>query len=60
MSPRTGRPKKETTMDSRFQFRVDAEFMKKLDFCVEKTGKSRSEIVREGVDTVFLRLKEKG
>lgn len=47
-------------MDSRFQFRADAEFMKKLDFCVEKTGKSRSEIVREGVDAVFLRLKEKG
>ena len=60
MTPRTGRPKKENTMDSRLQIRADADLIEKLDFCVEKTGKNRSEIVRDGVDLVFHRVKEKG
>lgn len=47
-------------MDSRLQIRVDSELQEKLDFCVNKTGKNRSEIVREGVELVFEREKKKG
>nr|DAG30044.1 MAG TPA: hypothetical protein [Caudoviricetes sp.] len=32
--------------------------MKKLEFCVEKTGKTKTDILREGIDLVYRRLTE--
>lgn len=55
MSPRTGRPPKDEKKDTRLQIRVDQSLLEKLDYCTEKTGKTRSEIVREGVEIVFRR-----
>lgn len=32
--------------------------IKKLDYCCEKTGKRKSEIIREGIDKVYNELKK--
>lgn len=57
--PSTGRQPKNTKMDSRLQVRADSDLMEKLDFCTERTGKNRSEIVREGVEIIYRREKWK-
>lgn len=57
--PRTGRPPKNTKMDSRLQIRADSDLMEKIEFCTEKTGKNMSEIVREGVEIIYRREKWK-
>lgn len=32
--------------------------IEKLDYCCEKTGKRKSEIIREGIDKVYNELKK--
>lgn len=52
MSPRTGRPTKEPKSNKK-TYRLSDEDMKKLEFCVEKTGLSATDIVRRGIDLVY-------
>jgi hypothetical protein len=52
-----GRPRLENKREHRFEFRVNDEEISKLDYCVEATGKSRTEIIRTGVDIVYNRLR---
>ena len=59
MSPRTGRPLKENKMERRLQIRVADETVEKLDFCAKRLNGSRSEIIREGIDLIFEREKNK-
>lgn len=57
MSPRTGRPTddpKQTTI----KFRISDEDVKRLEYCVEKTGLSKSEILRQGIKEVYAKIKE--
>lgn len=58
MSPRTGRPtdnpKKNWT-----GFRLSDDDIEKLDYCAEKTGMSRAEIVRKGIDMVYQEICKK-
>jgi len=35
---------------------MSEEELKKLDHCCEVTGKSRSEIVREGIEIIYAKL----
>lgn len=35
---------------------MSKEELEKLDYCCKLTGKTRSEIIREGVDIVYARL----
>ena len=35
---------------------MNVEELEKLDFCCEKTGKTRSEIIRDGVDRIYAEL----
>lgn len=37
--------------------RLSGKDMEKLDFCSEKTGKSKAEIMRIGIDRVYNELK---
>ena len=39
-------------------FRMSDEDLKKLEFCSEQTGLSKSEIVRKGIDKVYQELKK--
>ena len=53
MSPRTGRPKSENPKDIAVRARVDAETFKRLQEYCEKHGKTRTEVIREGIELVL-------
>lgn len=53
-----GRPKSENPKDVKFQIRADKETMKKLDYCAEETHSSRSEVIRQGIDLVYAKIKK--
>jgi len=40
----------------RVETKMTVEELEKLDYCCKVTGKSRSEIVREGIDVVYSKL----
>ncbi len=57
MSPRTGRPTDNPkTLNTRV--RMSKEDIDKLEYCCKKTGKHKSEIIREGIDKVYKELKK--
>lgn len=56
MSPKTGRPTSEPK-NNRESFRLSDEDIVKLKFCTEKTGLSKTDIIREGIDLVYAKLK---
>lgn len=49
MVAKKGRPISDTPKDFMLRVRLDKNTLKKLDFCCEKMGLSRSEVVREGI-----------
>ena len=57
MSPRTGRPTDAPkTHDTRI--RMSDEDVKLLEYCCKATGKSKSDIIREGIREVYAKLKK--
>ena len=52
MSPRTGRPKAENPKDIQLKIRADKQTIEDLDFCCEKLDKTRSDIIRLGIQNV--------
>ena len=56
MSPRTGRPISDNPRQMRVETKMTVEELEKLDFCCKTTGKTRSEVVRKGVDMIYARL----
>lgn len=59
MPPRTGRPKVENPKDIQLKIRADQQTMKDLDFCCEKLDKTRSDIIRLGIQRVKAELENK-
>lgn len=58
MSPRTGRPTDDPkTLSTRV--RLSEDDASKLEYCCEKTGLKKSEIIRKGIEEVYNKLKEK-
>lgn len=59
MSPRTGRPtddpKKLNT-----RIRLSEEDVKLLNYCAEKTGLTKAEIIRQGIREVYAKIKNSG
>lgn len=58
MSPRTGRP----TSDPKSNwtgFRLSDNDIEKLNYCAKKTGMSKAEIVRKGIDLVYQQITKK-
>ena len=57
MSPRTGRPtdspKKHDT-----RIRMSDEDVKILEYCCKATGKSKADVIREGIRKVYAELKK--
>ena len=52
MSPRTGRPTDEPkTLSTRI--RLSQEDADRLNYCAEKTGKPKAEIIREGIKAIY-------
>lgn len=58
MSPRTGRPT-NNPKNNWTGFRMSDDDIKKLNYCVEKTGMSKAEIVRRGIDMVYQEILKK-
>lgn len=52
MSSRTGRPKAENPKDIQLKIRADKQTIEDLDFCCEKLDKTRSDIIRLGIQKV--------
>ena len=62
MSPRTGRPLSDNPRHERVETKMTKEELKKLDTCCQVTGKSRSEVIRAGIEAIYAsldKLKEK-
>lgn len=57
MSPRTGRPT-DDPKHSTVKIRISDEDIKRLDFISEKTGLSKSDILRQGIREIYERLKK--
>lgn len=57
MSPRTGRPTNEPKNLST-RIRLSDDDIKRLEFCCEKTGLKKSEIIRQGIKEVYKKLKQ--
>ncbi|MCK9251818.1 MAG: hypothetical protein M0P55_03595 [Clostridiales bacterium] len=59
MTPRTGRPPKESTRDHQYRIRLSDDELKKLDECARITGRAKADIIREGIDKVYQELMAK-
>lgn len=59
MSPRTGRPKVDNPKDIQLKIRADKQTMSDLDFCCRMLDKSRSDIIRLGIQRVKSDLEKK-
>ena len=56
MSPRTGRPTDNPKLN-RESFRLSDNDIEKLEFCVNKTGMTKTDIVRKGIDAVYNEIR---
>ena len=57
MSPKTGRPTDDPkTLSTRI--RLSEEDIKRLEYCSEKTGLTKAEIIRQGIKEVYEKLKK--
>ena len=56
MSPRTGRPPSNDPTNNQHRLRLSDKELEMLDFCCEKTGLSKSDIVRLGIKKVYEEL----
>lgn len=57
MSPRTGRPKSENPKSQEIKIRATKEDREKLLYCCQKTGKTQYQVVMEGIDEVYKKIK---
>jgi len=59
MTPRTGRPPSNDPRKLSTRIRMTDSDIEKLDYCSKTTGKTKAEIIREGIDKVYNELKAK-
>ena len=52
MSPRTGRPKAEYPKNIQLKIRADQQTIDDLDFCCKAMNKTRSDVIRLGIQKV--------
>ena len=58
MVAKVGRPSSDNPKDYMLRVRLDRETLERLDECCEATGKSRSEVVREGIQEQHDKIKK--
>ena len=58
MSPRTGRPT-DNPKKNRFELRISEKEIEMLEICMEKTGMTRAEVIRRGIELVYNEVSEK-
>ena len=52
MSPRTGRPHAEDPKNIQVKILADKQTVEDLDYCCEKLGKTKSDVIRLGIQKV--------
>mgnify|MGYP004525043797 CR=1 FL=1 len=57
MCPRTGRPTSNPKI-TEIKIRATKNDKEKLLYCCEKTGKTQYEVVMEGIDEVYKKIKK--
>lgn len=57
MSPRTGRPT-DNPKRHETRIRMSDEDVELLEYCSKITGKTKAEIIRQGIREVYLKLKK--
>lgn len=57
MSPKTGRPTQSPKIYET-RIRMSENDLQMLEYCVSETGKTRSDIIREGIRVVYEKIKE--
>lgn len=57
MVAKKGRPVSDNAKDTMLRVRLDKETVEKLNFLSEKLNKSKSEIVRQGIDERYSKEK---
>lgn len=58
MSPAHGRPPSKNPKEHQKRIRMSDEDVGILDYCCKKTGKTQSDIIREGIRKVYSELKK--
>lgn len=48
----------DTPKDKTLKFRFDAEVEKKLEYVCEKTGKSKAQVIRDGIEEQYAKLRD--
>lgn len=59
MSPAKGQKIKDDPINKLIHFRANKETVEKLDYVSKKTGMSKSEVIRKGIDDQYSELQEK-
>jgi len=58
LSPRTGRPTNEPRKNWQ-GLRLSDNDVKKLEICIQKTGMTKTDIIRKGIDLVYQEVTKK-
>lgn len=56
MSPRTGRPTQDPK-NHETRIRLSDEELRKLNVCCERTGMTKADVIRAGIDKVYEEVK---
>lgn len=48
----------DTPKDRTLKVRFDAEIEQKLEYICEKTGKSKAQIIRDGIENQYVRIRD--
>jgi len=59
VSPRTGRPKSDNSKDTMLRVRIDQKTERKLEFTAKELGITKSEIVRNGIESEYQKARNK-
>lgn len=58
MSPFQGRPPIENPKDLQYRLRMTKAEFEMLEYCCKETGKSKADILREGLEMVYQKVKK--
>ena len=53
------RPKSDKSKNMRFEIRINSETADKLQYCAEKMGTTKSDVIHKGIDLVKAELDKK-
>ena len=58
MSPRMGRPPVDNPKSQQYRIRLTEEEVRKLEYCCEQTGKTKADVLREGLERIYSEVKK--